>query len=82
VAVDIIGPETQLSAVAEGVGLGLVPRRALTASRFRTALREIAVEDFRFAVAVWVVEAPALGRLQGPIACFRRALAATLAETA
>jgi hypothetical protein len=45
-------------------------------------LREIAVADFRFAVAVWVVEAPALGRLQGPVACFRRALAKTLAETA
>jgi DNA-binding transcriptional LysR family regulator len=82
VAVDLVGPETQLSAVAEGVGLGLVPRRVLAASRFHTVLREIAVADFRFAVAVWVVEAPALGRLQGPVACFRRALAKTLAETA
>jgi DNA-binding transcriptional LysR family regulator len=82
VAVDLVGPETQLSAVAEGVGLGLVPRRLLAASRFRTRLREIAVADFRLAVAVWVVEAPALGRLQEPVACFRRALAKTFADSA
>jgi hypothetical protein len=60
--------------VAEGVGLGLVPRKVLAVSRFRKGLREIIVEDFRFTVAVWMVETPALGRMQGPVDCFTGAL--------
>ncbi|MBK8176301.1 MAG: LysR family transcriptional regulator [Rhodospirillales bacterium] len=79
VAVDIIGPDTQLSAVAEGVGLGLVPRRVLEASRFRPRLRAVALTDFTFSVTIWVVAARALGRLTAPVSIFRKALADVLA---
>jgi DNA-binding transcriptional LysR family regulator len=80
VAVDIIGPDAQLSTVAEGVGLGLVPARALAVSRYLPRLRAIVVEDFRFSVRIWVLTRRALGRLQAPVACFRAALGETLAS--
>ena len=82
VAVDIIGLDPQLSTVAEGVGLGLVPKRVLATSRFRDVLQAVALEDFQFGVTIWVVGGRALGRLAAPVTCFRDALAAALAVDA
>lgn len=73
-AVDIIGAELQLSAVAEGAGLGLVPARVLAQSRWREKVRAVTVADFHFEVTIWVVMRPHIGRLEAPVRQFGEAL--------
>ena len=79
VAVDIIGAELQLSAVAEGAGVGLVPARVLAQSRWRDRVRAVAVDDFHFDVTIWVVARQHIGRLAAPVRRFGEALKAALA---
>ena len=74
VAVDIVGAELQLSAVAAGAGLGLVPARLLAQSRWREKVREVPVADFHFDVIIWVVARPHIGRLEAPVRQFGEAL--------
>lgn len=74
VAVDIIGAELQLSAVAEGAGLRLVPARVLAQSRWREKVRAVTVADFHFEVTIWVVMRPHIGRLEAPVRQFGEAL--------
>lgn len=74
VAVDIVGAELQLSAVAEGAGLGLVPARVLAQSRWREQVRALTVADFHFDVTVWVVARPHIGRLDAPVRQFGEVL--------
>lgn len=74
VAVDIVGAELQLAAVAEGAGLGIVPARVLAQSRRREQVRAVTVADFRFDVTIWVVARPHIGRLEAPVRQFGAAL--------
>lgn len=81
VAVDIVGAELQLSAVAEGAGLGLVPVRVLAQSRWRERVRPLAMADFAFDVTIWVVARPHIGRLAAPIRQFGETLRDALAAS-
>lgn len=82
VAVEIIGADVQLSAVADGAGLGLVPARVLAQNRWRDRLRPLAVADFNFDVTIWVVTRPHIGRLEAPVRRFAEGLKAALAPSA
>lgn len=70
IAVEAYGSELQLSLVARGVGLGLVPARVLARSRLRRRLRVLRVRGHDFQVAAWTVR----GRLPEPLAPVLEAL--------
>jgi DNA-binding transcriptional LysR family regulator len=55
VAVEVAGFDLQLSFVARGIGLGLVPTRVLARSRFRSKLQTLHVPGFDCRVAIWSV---------------------------
>jgi DNA-binding transcriptional LysR family regulator len=55
IAVEAAGSELQLSLVALGTGLGLVPERWLLRSSVRGQLRTLRVEGHRFRLGVWTV---------------------------
>ena len=74
VVVDLFGPDLQLALVAEGIGLGLLPRRIIARSRHRSRLTVLDVSDFRIKVEVWLLHRPQLGRLGPAVDCFREAL--------
>lgn len=63
VAASIWGVPQQLSLIAEGVGLGLVPRRMIAASAQADRLKVVEVPDFSARLAVWVLRARDLGSL-------------------
>ncbi|MBA5778438.1 LysR family transcriptional regulator [Stappia sp. F7233] len=64
VAASIWGVPQQLSLIAEGVGLGLIPRRMIAASAQADRLKVIEVPDFSARLAVWVLRARDLGSLE------------------
>ncbi len=55
VTAEIWGTAPQLSLIARGAGLGLVPERLVAASPHRDALTILPLEDFEAAVAIWLV---------------------------
>jgi DNA-binding transcriptional LysR family regulator len=55
VAVETYNYELQLSLVARGRGLGLVPGRLLARSRFRSRLRTVRVRGLDFGMTIWSV---------------------------
>jgi len=63
IAVESFGMELQLSLVARGVGLGLIPAWVLARSRLRPKVRPFSVRGHGFRVAVWIVR----GRLPEPL---------------
>ncbi len=63
VAASIWGVPQQLSLIAEGVGLGLVPRRMIAGSAYADRLKVLQVPDFTARLAVWVLRAKDLGPL-------------------
>lgn len=65
VSAEVLGYELQLSLIARGGGLGLVPLRKLDASTYRRQLRVLHLEDFRLAAEVAVLRRSSLGSL-GP----------------
>lgn len=75
VAVEIYGTELQLSLVARGHGLGLVPARVLARTRSPSGLRTVRIRGADLRVAVWMVAGrvpdrfqPVLRMLQGMLA--------------
>lgn len=67
VAASIWGVPQQLSLIAEGVGLGLIPRRMIAASAQADRLKVIDVPDFSARLAVWVLRARDLGSLDAVV---------------
>jgi DNA-binding transcriptional LysR family regulator len=55
VAVETYNYELQLSLVAGGRGLGLVPSRLLARSRFRRRVRAVRVRGLDFEMTIWSV---------------------------
>jgi DNA-binding transcriptional LysR family regulator len=60
VAAETWGHGLQLALIAQGTGLGLIPRRLIGESPHISALRIIDVHDFRPALSVWVTRTPAM----------------------
>lgn len=62
--VDTHGTEIQLRLVAEGFGLGLVPRGLLTRSSYAKDISVVEVSNFTLKLDVWLAAASELGNLQ------------------
>jgi len=81
VAVEVYGTELHLSLVARGVGLGVVPARALARSRWRPRVRVVRVREATLSMGVWLVHAPLPERLEPAVAVLREALRAVYARS-
>ena len=60
----------QISLVAQGLGLGLVPRAALAASPWRDEVTVLTLADFQPEVHLWLVHAQNLANLSQPLTFF------------
>ena len=70
--------DLQMTLVARGRGLGLVPRHLLERSALRAELTPLRLHGFTFPFAVWTVTSDAAGHLAGPWNTVRDALSAHL----
>ena len=80
VGVETYNYELQLSLVARGRGLGLVPGRLLARSRFRKRLRTVRVRDLKFPLTVWSVRGRPPLALEPVLAQLERVVASRLAH--
>jgi len=80
VAVETYNYELQLSLVARGRGLGLVPHRLLARSRFRSRLREVRVRGLDFGMTIWSVRGRPLLALEPVLDEMDRVLTRRLAR--
>lgn len=74
VAASVWGIPQQLQLIADGVGIGLVPRRMVRASMESDRLQIIAVPDFTARLAVWMMTAGHLPALAPALGAVRRAV--------
>jgi hypothetical protein len=63
IATEVFGEELQLSLIARGSGLGLVPKRQLDSSPHRRELRIVKTTDFNLQAMITMLHGPSLGRL-------------------
>src|SRR5262249_51821273 len=77
VVADVLGYELQLSLVARGAGLGLVPRRLLDRSPVRSKLRLLRVADFKPEVRTMMLRGASLGSLGIAVDYLERQLSTT-----
>ena len=68
--VETAGAQLQISLVAQGLGLGLVPRAALAASPWRDEVTVLTLADFQPEVHLWLVHAQSLANLSQPLTFF------------
>jgi len=68
--VETAGAQLQISLVAQGLGLGLVPRAALAASPWRDEVTVLTLADFQPEVHLWLVHAQSLANLSLPLTFF------------
>ena len=68
--VETAGAQLQISLVAQGLGLGLVPRAALAASPWRDEVTVLTLADFQPEVHLWLVHALNLANLSQPLTFF------------
>ncbi|MBZ7264672.1 LysR family transcriptional regulator [Klebsiella oxytoca] len=68
--VETAGAQLQISLVAQGLGLGLVPRAALAASPWRDEVTILTLADFQPEVHLWLVHARNLANLSQPLTFF------------
>ena len=68
--VESAGAQLQIALVAQGLGLGLVPRAALASSPWRDEVAVLSLSDFQPAVSLWLIYAQYLANLQPPLTFF------------
>lgn len=68
--VETAGAQLQISLVAQGLGLGLVPRAALAASPWRDEVTILTLADFQPEVHLWLVHAQNVANLSQPLTFF------------
>ncbi|HHO3534460.1 TPA: LysR family transcriptional regulator [Klebsiella pneumoniae] len=68
--VESAGAQLQIALVAQGLGLGLVPRAALASSPWRDEVAVLSLSDFQPAVSLWLIHAQYLANLQPPLTFF------------
>jgi DNA-binding transcriptional LysR family regulator len=78
IATEVFGEELQLSLIARGAGIGLVPKRQLDGSRHRRHLRVVKTADFDLRATITVLHGASLGRLAGAVEHLRDAISARL----
>jgi len=81
VNLETFGTELQLGLVADGMGLGLVPRPLLERSVHRDQLAVMPLKDFKPVMDLWLIYPRFLGNLQGPVASFGSMVAESLRQT-
>jgi DNA-binding transcriptional LysR family regulator len=81
VNLETFGTELQLGLVADGMGLGLVPRPLLERSAHYQHLAAMPLKDFKPVMDLWLIYPRFLGNLQGPVAAFGSLVAASLKQT-
>ncbi|AHF68842.1 regulatory protein LysR [Pseudomonas cichorii JBC1] len=77
---ETFGTELQLGLVADGMGLGLVPRPLLERSAHREQLAVLPLKDFKPVMDLWLVYPRFLGNLQGPVESFGGLVARSLKQ--
>ncbi|RMO07280.1 Regulatory protein LysR [Pseudomonas cichorii] len=80
VNLETFGTELQLGLVADGMGLGLVPRPLLERSAHREQLVVLPLKDFKPVMDLWLVYPRFLGNLQGPVESFGGLVARSLKQ--
>ncbi|TWH75981.1 DNA-binding transcriptional LysR family regulator [Azomonas agilis] len=78
VNLETFGIELQLSLVAQGVGLGLVPEPLLKRSMHRERLSVVQLRDFKPVIDLWLLQPRFLGNLQGAVDLFKDQVASSL----
>jgi DNA-binding transcriptional LysR family regulator len=78
VNLETFGTELQLGLVAEGVGLGLVPRQLLERSPHFEQLAVMPLKDFKPVMDLWLIYPRFLGNMQAPVDAFGRLVATSL----
>jgi DNA-binding transcriptional LysR family regulator len=78
VSAEIWGTAPQLSLIARGAGVGLVPERLLAESPHRAALKTLPMDDFEAAVAIWLL-AGSDSVFERPVAVLQEVVAGLLA---
>ena len=78
VNLETFGTELQLGLVADGMGLGLVPRPLLERSAHLEQLAVVPLKDFKPVMDLWLIYPHFLGNLQGPVDAFGKLVAASL----
>jgi len=68
VGAEVFGEDLQLSLIARGGGLGLVPRRQLRDSPHRSRLRVVTVSDFDLQATITMLHGSSLGNLAPVVA--------------
>lgn len=81
VAVEAFDQELQLSLVARGNGIGLMPSVLLEHSAYRDQLHSIQVEELDYRMAVWIVRGRFIGSLSTVVDALESALRQTLAQS-
>jgi DNA-binding transcriptional LysR family regulator len=78
VNLETFGTELQLGLVADGMGLGLVPRPLLERSAHFDQLAVMPLKDFKPLMDLWLIYPHFLGNLQGPVDAFGKLVAGSL----
>lgn len=80
VNLETFGTELQLGLVADGMGLGLVPRPLLERSAHRDHLVVVPLKDFKPVMDLWLIYPRFLGNLQAPVLSFGAFVAESLKQ--
>lgn len=75
---ETFGTELQLGLVANGQGLGLVPKPLLDNSKYKDELDIVPISDFKPLLDLWVIHSRFLGNLQLPVDYFAELVAQRL----
>lgn len=75
---ETFGTELQLGLVANGQGLGLVPKPLLDNSKYKDELDIVPISDFKPLLDLWLIHSCFLGNLQLPIDYFAELVAQRL----
>jgi DNA-binding transcriptional LysR family regulator len=78
IATEVFGEELQLSLIARGSGLGLVPKRQLDSSPHRRQLRVVRTTDFNLQAMITMLHGPSLGRLADAVNYLRDTISVRL----
>lgn len=79
IAAEMHGHATQITLVAQGIGIGLVPRRILDSHPLAREIQTIEIPDFDLALRIWLARTRLNQRLSGPLTLVTKALINTIA---